>query len=125
MSKIRGVNTTPEVSFRKALWSLGYRYRKNYKYLHGKPDIVFRKNKIAIFIDGEFWHGYNWEEKKKRIKSNREYWIKKIEGNIERDKKNVRLLESEEWKVIRFWVHEIKEKPGECLNSVIEALSGI
>jgi DNA mismatch endonuclease (patch repair protein) len=70
-SKIMGKDTKPEIQFRKALWAKGYRYRVNYKKLIGKPDIVFNKYKTVIFIDGEFWHGYNWEEKKDKIKSNR------------------------------------------------------
>ena len=68
MSKIKGKDSKPEVKFRKALWHLGYRYRKNYKKLIGKPDIVFQKYKTVIFIDGEFWHGYKWNEKKENIK---------------------------------------------------------
>ena len=123
MSRIRGVNTTPEVHLRKKLWVLGYRYRKNYRKLPGKPDIVFLKNKVVVFIDGEFWHGYDWETKRSRIKSNREYWVGKIEKNMERDKRNIQLLETKGWKVIRFWMNEIKKKPQECLDIVIEALS--
>ena len=123
MSKIRSHDTTPEVLFRKRLWSLGYRYRKNYKRLSGKPDIVFTKHKVAIFIDGEFWHGFNWQEKKGKIKSNSEYWIGKIEGNIERDRKNVQALEDDGWKVLRFWMHEIKREPDTCLKNVEQLLA--
>ena len=123
MSKIRSEDTTPEVVLRKKLWALGCRYRKNYKKLPGKPDIVFVKQKVAVFIDGEFWHGFNWHEKKGKIKTNSEYWIKKIEGNIARDKKNLRMLEDDGWKVIRFWTHEIKDEIDTCLIKVQEALS--
>ena len=123
MSKIRGVNTTPEKYLRKMLWRLGYRYRKNYRELPGKPDIVFTKQKVVVFIDGEFWHGFEWEKKKPKINSNRDYWIKKIEGNIERDKRNTHLLEEQGWKVIRCWMRDIKNKPDECLTNVISALS--
>jgi len=76
MSKIKSSDTKIEIEFRKALWNLGYRYRKNYKKLPGKPDIVFVSKRIVVFIDGEFWHGYRWKEKKKKIKNNREYWMK-------------------------------------------------
>ena len=77
MSKIRGKNTKPEMLFRKALWHKGVRYRVNSKKLPGKPDVSIQKYKLAIFIDGEFWHGYNWDEKKVCIKSNRDFWIQK------------------------------------------------
>lgn len=82
MQAIRGKDTTIEMMLRKKLWEKGYRYRKNYNKIVGKPDIVFPKYKIAIFCDSTFWHGYNWEEKKKRIGTNREYWIKKIEATL-------------------------------------------
>jgi len=88
MRKIKGVITEAKIIIRKELWKLGYRYRINVKSLPGKPDIVLNKYKLIIFIDGEFWHGYNWLEKKQKIKTNRKYWIKKIERNIERDKEN-------------------------------------
>lgn len=79
MSKIKGKDTKPEILFRKSLWASGVRYRINVSGLPGKPDIVIEKKKIVIFIDGEFWHGYKWQEKKPKIKSNRDYWIAKIE----------------------------------------------
>jgi DNA mismatch endonuclease, patch repair protein len=122
MSKIRSKNTTPELIFRKKLWHLGYRYRISYTKIPGKPDIVFLKNKLAIFIDGEFWHGYKWEDKKPKIASNREYWVKKIEGNIQRDQRNRKELEDKGWSVISFWAHEIKVNSDECLKRVIHKL---
>src|SRR5688572_21355404 len=82
MSRIRGKETDPEVRLRKALWAIGIRYRKNVAKLPGKPDIVINKSKLVIFIDGEFWHGFNWSIKKKKIKANRKYWIAKIERNM-------------------------------------------
>jgi DNA mismatch endonuclease, patch repair protein len=92
MGKIKGFDTKPELKLKKALWKLGYRYRKNVKLLPGKPDIVFGKFKLAVFIDGEFWHGYEWESKKDKIKTNRDFWIPKIERNIQRDQYNNQLL---------------------------------
>lgn len=86
MSKIRGKKTKPEMLFRKTLWHKGVRYRVNNKKLPSRPDISIKKYKLAIFIDGEFWHGYNWEEKTKTIKSNRAFCILKIERNIQRNK---------------------------------------
>lgn len=125
MSKIRGKDTKPEIKFRKALWHLGYRYRKNYKKLIGKPDIVLQKYKTVIFIDGEFWHGYQWNEKKGKIKSNRDFWIPKIERNIQRDKEVNRALKEKGYKVFRFWQHEIKKQLHSCLSEVIKHLENI
>lgn len=123
MSRIRGTNTGPEVKFRKALWALGFRYRLNANNLPGKPDIVLVKYKLAIFIDGEFWHGFNWETKKHRIKNNTDYWIKKIEGNIARDELNKRKLQEEGYKVLRFWEHEIRRDLDRCISTTLQAIS--
>ena len=122
MSKIKGKNTKPELILRKALWGEGIRYRINNSKVTGKPDISIKKYKLAIFIDGEFWHGYNWSEKKKRIKSNREYWIKKIEGNINRDKKNNKELKEAGWTVFRFWEMDVKKNLGKCVDKVMSAI---
>ncbi|SHJ14252.1 very short patch repair endonuclease [Lutispora thermophila] len=110
MQAIKGKDTKIEIMLRKKLWEKGYRYRKNYKNLPGKPDIVFTKYKVAVFCDSEFWHGYNWEEKKKRLGTNREFWIRKIEKNMERDKRVNEELISDGWIVLRFWEKEIKKK---------------
>ncbi len=122
MGKIKSQNTKPELKLKKALWNLGYRYRKSLKKLPGSPDIVYSKYQLAIFIDGEFWHGYNWSEKKTRIKTNREFWIPKIERNIQRDKLNNQLLTDAGWHVIRFWEHELKNDFDGCVNKVISYL---
>jgi len=119
MSKIRGKDTQPEILFRKALWASGIRYRINVSKLPGKPDIVIEKRKIVIFIDGEFWHGYKWEEKKPKIKSNRDYWITKIEKNIHRDIENTEKLKALGYSVFRFWEHEIKKDLSTCINLVL------
>jgi len=119
MSKIKGKDTKPEISFRKALWASGVRYRINVSKLPGKPDVVIEKRKMIIFIDGEFWHGYKWEEKKPKIKSNRDYWIKKIERNIERDIENNKKLRDLGYTVFRFWEHEIKKNLPNCLSQVL------
>ena len=84
MKAIKSKDTCIEKILRKALWSKGYRYRKNYSKLPRKPDIVFVREKIAVFCDSEFWHGKDWDRENCKIKSNREYWIKKIERNIQR-----------------------------------------
>lgn len=122
MQKIRSTETTPEIMFRKLLWAQGVRYRKNNKKLPGKPDISISRCKVAIFIDGEFWHGYNWEEKKKKIKANRDYWIPKIERNIARDKKYNRQLRRQGWSVLRFWGSGVKKHPEKCLRKVMRAI---
>lgn len=119
MSKIRSQNTKSEIKLRKALWNLGIRYRKNVKALPGTPDIVISKYKTVIFIDGEFWHGYNWDNKKDRIKSNRAFWIPKIERNIQRDQHNSRILANLGWKVFRFWDYQIKKEFGTCLLQIL------
>lgn len=119
MSKIRSKNTKPEIKLRKALWHLGFRYRKNVKKLPGTPDIVYRKHKLVIFVDGDFWHGYDWEVKKTKLKSNRDFWIPKIERNIQRDEMNNQLLTASGWHVLRFWEHEIKKDFESCLDRII------
>ena len=125
MSKIRGKNTKPELAFRKALWSAGYRYRIDYKRLIGKPDIALKKYKTVIFIDGEFWHGHNWEERKQKIKSNREFWIPKIERNIQRDAEVNNALQNLGYTVFRFWEGEVKKNLNTCLNEVVEHLEKV
>lgn len=119
MGKIRGKNTKPELAFRKALWAAGYRYRIDYKKLIGKPDIVLKKYHTAIFIDGEFWHGHKWEERKQRIKTNREFWIPKIERNIQRDEEVNQALKEMGFTVFRFWEGQVKKELDTCIKKVI------
>ncbi len=118
MSKISAKETKPEILLRKTLWNSGIRYRKNVKTIIGKPDIVIRKHKLIIFIDGEFWHGYNWVNKKKTIKSNRAFWIPKIERNMQRDKEITEKLENEGWTVLRFWANEVLKNTDECIQKI-------
>jgi len=123
MSKIRSKNTKPEIKFRKALWAKGYRYRMNYKGLIGKPDIVFKKYRTVVFIDGGFWHGFNWKEKKEKIKTNRDFWIPKIERNIQRDEEVNFTLEAQGYKVFRFWEHQLKKDFESCFTKVLDYLN--
>lgn len=110
MSHIRSKDTSIELKVRKYLFSLDYRYRVNYKKLPGKPDIVFTKKKIAIFIHGCYWHGHNCNSRYAHIsKSNTNYWNTKIQRNQERDKRNIEQLEKDGWKVIVLWECEIKD----------------
>lgn len=125
MSKIKSTNTKPEIKLRKALWILGYRYRKNYKQVPGKPDLAFTKQKIAIFIDGEFWHGYDWENKKKKISRNRNYWIPKIEKNIKRDNFVSVELKKLGWTVLRFWSKDINTNLDKCVSTIYKQLNQI
>ncbi len=122
MGKIRGKDTKPELAFRKALWGSGYRYRIANKKLIGKPDIVLNKYKTVIFIDGEFWHGHNWEELKHKLKSNRDFWIPKIERNRQRDQEVNAYLQQQGYTVFRFWAKEIKTQLGRCLYEVLAHL---
>ena len=119
MSKIRGKDTKPELLFRKALWSAGFRYRVNSKFLIGKPDISIKKYKTAVFIDGEFWHGYDWEHKKQTLKSNRDFWIPKIERNMQRDREVNYKLQEMGYTIFRFWTSELKKDLEGCLAKVI------
>ena len=124
MRNIKCRDTEIEMVLRRALWDAGYRYRKNVKDLPGKPDIVFPKYKIAIFCDSEFFHGKDWDEQKKRIEkgNNAEYWIKKIERNIERDLEINEQLETQGWLVIRFWGKDIKKDLDGCVSYIGKAI---
>lgn len=124
MSRIRGKDTSIEVTLRKALWSKGYRYRKNYKRLPGRPDIALTKYKIAIFCDSEFFHGKDWDALRKKLESgkNPDYWIPKIERNIKRDGEKDRLLQAEGWTVLHFWGKDILKNTDECVEIIEETI---
>ena len=122
MQQVKNKDSKIEVLLRKELWSRGLRYRKNVNRIYGKPDIVFIGKKIAVFCDSEFWHGYNWEERKKDFKSHQEFWIPKIERNMERDAEVTAKLESEGWMVIRFWGNEIKKNTAQCADIIEKAV---
>ncbi len=122
MQQVKNKDSKIEVLLRKELWSRGLRYRKNVNRIYGKPDIVFIGKKIAVFCDSEFWHGYNWEERKKDFKSHQEFWIPKIERNMERDAEVTAKLESEGWTVLRFWGNEIKKNTAQCADIIEKAV---
>lgn len=118
MRAIRSTNTKDEVRLAKALWHLGYRYRKNNRKIFGTPDLTFKKLKIAIFVDSEFFHGKDWETQKNRFKTNREFWQNKIERNMQRDiQVNDHLMEKG-WTVLRFWSTEIKNNLESCIAKI-------
>ncbi len=118
MKAIRYRDTGIELALRRELWSRGLRYRKNCKDLPGKPDIVFKGRKVAVFCDSEFWHGFDWEERKKHIGTRPEYWIPKIERNMERDCEVNGLLKEMGYTVLRFWGKEILKNTAACADAV-------
>ena len=122
MQAVKNKDSQIELLLRKELWSRGLRYRKNVNRIYGRPDIVFIGKKVAVFCDSEFWHGYNWEERKKDFKSHQEFWIPKIERNMERDAEVTAKLESEGWTVIRFWGNEIKKDTAQCADIIEKAV---
>jgi DNA mismatch endonuclease (patch repair protein) len=125
MSRIRSKNTSIELALRRALWARGLRYRIHFSDLPGSPDIVFTKSRVAIFCDSSFWHGRDWKKRKSKIRSNREYWLKKIGGNIARDRRVSKLLLSSGWKVLRFWDVEITSDTEACVQKVMEATGSL
>lgn len=124
MQAVKNKDSKIELLLRNALWEKGIRYRKHYSKLIGKPDIVLTKYRIAIFVDSEFWHGYDWENKKHEIKSNKEFWINKIENNISRDMYVTNQLKSDGWIVLRFWGKEITDNLEQCLKDIEVAIRG-
>ena len=122
MQMVRNKDSAIELIMRKALWTKGYRYRKNVKTVFGHPDIAFIGKKVAVFVDSEFWHGYDWDNRKADFKTNQAFWIPKIERNIERDKEVNEKLKSEGWTVIRFWGKDIKKNTENCVLQIEEAL---
>lgn len=122
MSRVKLKGGKAETLLAKALWHRGCRYRKNDKKLPGSPDIVIFKHHIAVFVDGEFWHGKDWETRKTRLKRNREYWIEKIEENMARDIRNDQLLTQLGWTPIHFWEKEVMKNLPACVTEIEEAI---
>jgi len=122
MQAVKNKDSQIEVALRRALYAKGYRYRKNFAKVTGKPDIVFTKEKIAVFCDSEFWHGFDWERRKEDFKSRRDFWIPKIERNMERDKEVTALLESEGYTVLRFWGKRIKKELGAVVSEIEQVI---
>ena len=136
--KHRKLETTPEISKRmasvslksgkaetmlaKLLWAKGYRYRKNYRKIPGSPDIAFTKQKVAVFVDGEFWHGFDWDKRKATLKNNRDYWIEKIQENMARDMKVARQLDEMGWQIIRFWEKEVLNNVEDCVEKCVAVM---
>ncbi|ATB39391.1 very short patch repair endonuclease [Cystobacter fuscus] len=120
MSRIRGKDTSPERILRSALWRAGLRFRLQARTPHGRPDVVFPKARVAVFIDGCFWHGC--PEHYVRPRTRNEFWSSKLLENVERDRRQTLQLEAEGWRVCRFWEHQIFETLPEAVDTVREAL---
>jgi DNA mismatch endonuclease (patch repair protein) len=114
MSRIRGTNTKIDLRMKEILAEMGYRFEM-YPKMYGNPDFVLKRKKIIIYCDGDFWHGFKYEEKKKPMKK---FWREKIENNMRRDRKYTRKLRREGWSVLRFWEHDIEKNPEKCIRRI-------
>lgn len=119
MSHVKTKRNSAEIMIAKSLWHRGYRYRLNYKALPGSPDIALTKYRIAIFIDGEFWHGKDFVQRKTKLKNNKDYWIEKIQENIDRDLRNDKLLRQMDWYPIHFWSNDVIKYCNQCIDEII------
>lgn len=122
MQHVKSKDSEIELLLRKALWQNGLRYRKNVKSVFGHPDIAFIGKKVAVFCDSEFWHGYDWEHRKEDFKVRQDFWIPKIERNMERDKEVTEKLKADGWIVLRFWGNEIKTDVANCIDKIEKAV---
>jgi DNA mismatch endonuclease Vsr len=122
MQAVKAKGSKIEIILGKGLWSMGLRYRKNDKTVFGRPDFVFKKVKVAVFCDSEFWHGENWNKRKLDHKSNIEFWYKKISQNIERDKEVNERLSATGWLVLRFWGKDIEKNSLLCIRKINNAI---
>ncbi len=123
MQHIRSNDTKAEVLLRKALWHCGVRYRKNYKELPGTPDIAITKYRIAVFVDGDFWHVRGHEDNPgEQIQMNKPYWTKKLKRNLERDKEVNQVLLEMGWLVLRYWDSDVKKDCDACVKDILQYL---
>lgn len=118
-------DTLCEQALRSSLWKAGLRFRKNVSSLPGHPDIVFPRARVAVFCDGDFWHGRDWESRRQKLTagSNAEYWLAKIQRNMERDRETTARLESLGWTVLRFWESEIRSRLPEVARTIQRTLT--
>lgn len=129
MSCIRSKNTRPEIQLGKMLWLCGARYRKHYKII-GRPDFVFVSKRIAIFVDGDFWHGHNWKLRglktlDEELATYKEFWVKKIKNNVKRDVIVNKALKNDNWKVIRIWESDLKNNPTKAIKKILRIYESI
>ncbi|NGM60479.1 very short patch repair endonuclease [Sphingobacterium sp. SGG-5] len=118
MASIKGKHSKPEIILRKALWAKNIRFRLHDKSLPGRPDIVIKKYKLAIFVDGEFWHGFDWKTRREQIKSNRLFWIPKIERNMQKDERTNKALREMGYTIFRFWSLDILKNLPKVVNQI-------
>jgi len=118
MSRIRGRNTKIDIIMKKRLSDMRIKFEM-YPKMYGNPDFIIPKKKIAIFCDGDFWHGYKYQEKKKLSKK---FWRDKIEGNMARDVRISRKLRRDRWSVLRFWEHDINKNPDKCKSRILKKI---
>jgi DNA mismatch endonuclease (patch repair protein) len=124
MGQVKLKNGTAEQILAKRLWHMGFRYRKNNKKLPGSPDIAISRYRIAVFVDGEFWHGKDWATRKERLQRNREYWIEKIEENMARDRRVDLQLQELGWLPLRFWEKDVLKKTDDCADVILAHIGG-
>lgn len=122
MQAVKNKDSQIELMLRKELWSRGLRYRKNTNKVFGHPDVVFIGKKVAVFCDSEFWHGHDWENRKNDFKSHQEFWIPKIERNMQRDIEVTEKLTNDGWAVLRFLGEEITENVAACADMIEQSL---
>ena len=130
MRRVKSRDTTPEIALRKQLWRLGLRFRLHSR-LPGKPDIVFPGKRVAVFVDGDFWHGRQWKtrgfdslaDQMNRVNRS-QYWLQKLQRTIDRDKCTTAALEAAGWKVVRMWESEIRRNPDEAAARVAATVYG-
>ncbi len=122
----RSRDTRPELLLRRRLWAMGLRYRLHMQDLPGRPDLVFPRAKLAVFVDGDFWHGRDWPERKARLATghNAAYWQAKIEYNMVRDDASTAQLSAKGWKVLRIWEGDIRSDPDGVVRLVADSLRG-
>lgn len=125
MKSVKAIGSKIEIALSKELWALGYRYRKNDRKVFGKPDITLKRFKLAIFVDGEFWHGKDWEVRKFDHKSNQEFWHNKIQRNMQRDIEVNNKLKEDGWRVLRFWGQDIRRNLRNCTEEIIKTINEI
>lgn len=120
MSRIRSKDTKAEVTIRKLVHARGMRFRKHFKDLPGKPDIVFTRARVVVFVDGDFWHGWKFDEWKEKLAP---YWRSKIEGNMARDAQRTAQIIAQGWQVLRIWEHEVEHDAKACVDRIEEAVA--
>lgn len=123
MSRVKLKGGNAERLLGRTLWRSGIRYRRNLRGLPGSPDLALTKHQIAVFVDGEFWHGKDWAQRRERLQRNRDYWIEKIEENMARDRRDEARLRAMGWTVLRFWEKEVLKDVEGCASEVVQAIA--